>query len=159
MYRFARLSIVAFVFCLTSSAPAFAQANAPDDGQSLFAAAATGALAEQLPPPTLPAVRPAGARRPSALMPLYVSFGTLQVLDGHSTVRALRRGAVEANPLMRGIVGNPAGLFAVKTAGTAGVIYAGEKLWKRNKAAAVIFMVATNSAMAWVVQHNYRIVR
>jgi len=98
-------------------------------------------------------------RRPDALVPLYVSFSGLQVLDIHSTTRAIDRGAVEANPVLRGVVGNQAGLVALKAAGTAGIIYASEKMWKRNRTASIIFMVASNSAMAWVVQHNYRAVR
>jgi hypothetical protein len=32
-------------------------------------------------------------------------------------------------------------------------------MWKKNKVAAVVFMVASNSAMTWVVQHNYRTLR
>jgi len=98
-------------------------------------------------------------RRPDALVPLYVSFSALQVLDIHSTTRAIDRGAIEANPVVRGVVGNQAGLVALKAAGTAGLIYASEKMWKRNRTASIIFMVAANSAMAWVVQNNYRAVR
>jgi hypothetical protein len=97
--------------------------------------------------------------RPGALVPLYVSFATLQVLDTHSTSRALNRGAVEANPMMKGLAGNPTALLAVKAAGTAGVIFASEKMWKKNRTAAVFFMLAANSGMAWVVQNNYRAVR
>ena len=97
--------------------------------------------------------------RPGALVPLYASFATLQVLDAHSTSRALDHGAVEANPMMKGLAGNPTALLAVKAAGTAGAIFASEKMWKKNRAAAVFFMVAANSAMAWVVQNNYRAVR
>jgi hypothetical protein len=98
-----------------------------------------------------------GPERPGGLVPLYVSLATLQVLDVHSTRRALSGGAVEANPLMKGVAANSAGLLAVKAAGTAGVVYASEKMWKKNRVAAVIFMAATNSAMVWVVQHNYRL--
>ena len=98
-------------------------------------------------------------RRPSALMPMYISFATLQVLDAHSTSRALDRGAVEANPVMRGLAGNTAGMLAVKAAATTGVVYSAERIWRKNKTAAVVFMLAANSAMAWVVQHNYRTVR
>jgi hypothetical protein len=97
--------------------------------------------------------------RPGALVPLYVSFATLQVLDTHSTSRALNRGAVEANPMMKGLAGNTTALLAVKAAGTAGVIFASEKMWKKNRPAAVFFMIAANSGMAWVVQNNYRAVR
>ena len=102
---------------------------------------------------------PASEPRPGALVPLYASFATLQALDAHSTSRALDQGAVEANPMMKGLAGNPTALLAVKAAGTAGVIFASEKMWKKNRAAAVFFMVAANSAMAWVVQNNYRAVR
>jgi hypothetical protein len=97
--------------------------------------------------------------RPAALLPLYTSFVTLQVLDIHSTSYALSRGAVEANPAMQGVVGNPVGFAAMKAAGTAGIIFAAERIRKKNKAAAVGLMIASNSAMAWVVQHNYRTVR
>ena len=97
-------------------------------------------------------------RRPDSLVPLYASFCTLQVLDTHSTWRAIDHGAVEANPVLRGVVGNQAGLVALKAAGTAGVIYASEKMWKRNRTASIVFMIAANSAMAWVVQNNYRAV-
>ena len=95
-------------------------------------------------------------RRPDALMPLYLSYATLQALDIHSTMRALDRGAVEANPLMKNLTASPASLVAVKAAGAAGVLYTTEQLWKKNPTAAVVFMIAANSAMAWVVQHNYQ---
>ena len=98
-------------------------------------------------------------RRPAAMLPLYMTFAALQVLDTHSTSMALGRGAVETNPLVRPFADNELGLIAVKAAGTAGVIFASEQLWKKNKTAAIAFMVATNAAMTWVVQHNYRAAR
>ena len=106
-----------------------------------------------------PAVARAEQHRPGALVPLYASFGALQILDARSTLQALDRGGVEANPAMKGIVSHPVAFFAVKAAATTGVIVATEKMWKKNRTAAVIFMVATNSAMAWVVQHNSRVAR
>ena len=113
------------------------------------------------PTPSLPKTTEVGLaheRRPDSLVPLYVSFSALQVLDIHSTWRAVDHGAVEANPVLRGVVENQVGLVALKAAGTAGLIYASEKIWKRNRTASIIFMVAANSAMAWVVQNNYRAV-
>lgn len=110
-------------------------------------------------PQRAPHINAPTARRPRALVPLYVSFASLQGLDAHSTTRALDRGAEETNPLMRSLAEHPVGLLAVKAGATTVVIYAGEKMWKRNRVAAVVFMVAANSAMAWVVQHNYRAVR
>jgi hypothetical protein len=50
-------------------------------------------------------------------------------------------------------------MVAAKAAGTAGLILASEKIWKKNRTAAVVLMIATNSEMAWVVGHNYRAVR
>jgi hypothetical protein len=97
--------------------------------------------------------------RPSPLLPLYLSYATLQALDIHSTIGALDRGAVEGNPMMKSLTANPASLIAVKAASSAGVFYTTERLWRKNPAAAVVFMVAANSAMAWVVQHNYRTAR
>jgi len=98
-------------------------------------------------------------RRPNSLVPLYVSYATLQALDIHSTIGGLDRGAAEANPLMKRVTAAPVGLVAVKVASTAGVFYTTERLWKNNRVAAVFFMVGANSAMAWVVQHNYRAAR
>jgi len=93
------------------------------------------------------------------LLPLYASFVTLQVLDLHSTRYALDRGAVEGNPLVKGLTGTTTGMAAVKAAGTVGVIFATEKLRTKNRAAAIVLMAATNSIMIWVVQHNYGVVR
>jgi hypothetical protein len=88
-----------------------------------------------------------------------VSFSALQALDLHSTLRAIDRGAVEANPLMNRLITNEIGLLAIKAAGTSGVLYASERIWRRSKAKAVIFMVAANAGMAWVVSHNYQAAR
>ena len=107
--------------------------------------------------PAVPSVDPPA--RPRLLIPLYVSFGVLQVMDAHSTTRALGGGAVESNPLMKGVVGNSASFLAVKAGGTAVAILATERLWKRNRVAAVGFMIAANAGISWVVQHNYRAVR
>ncbi len=102
-----------------------------------------------------PVARP-GPRR--ALVPLYVSFGALQAMDYHSTRRALVSGAGrEANPLARAI-GSP-GLIAAKAAATAVVIVAGEKIWKRNRVGAVVFVATLNVAMGAVVAHNYSVGR
>jgi uncharacterized protein DUF5658 len=93
--------------------------------------------------------------RPAALMPLYISFSTLQILDVHSTLRAPEFGGTEANPLLRGIVGSPVALVATKAGVSAAVMLATERLWKRNKAAAVLMMIGLNSVYAGVVAHNY----
>ena len=162
MMRFARPRVVvALMVCSVGLAtPAGAQeAASPQPLPIPDAAALLAAQAPQAPIFRAPAAPLREERRPAALLPLYVSFGALQALDAHSTSRALSNGAVEANPAMRPFTGSTAGMLALKAAATTGVIYASERMWKRNKAAAVVFMVAANSAMVWVVQHNYRAVR
>ncbi len=152
--RFVHLALVAVLICTFTVAPASAQ-EIPSP--SLRPDSTAIQLATAAPPTELVATpRPP---RPAALVPLYISYGVLQGLDVHSTFRALENGAVEANPLMKGVADNAVGLSAVKAAAGAGVIFVSERMWKRNKVAAVVFMTATNSAMVWVVQHNHRVAR
>jgi hypothetical protein len=98
--------------------------------------------------------------RPAALLPLYGSLIALQGLDIHSTRRGLASGAGrELNPAMRPVVGNSAAFIAVKASATAGVIWASEKMWKKNRKASVIFTALVNTAMAAIVANNYRVSR
>jgi hypothetical protein len=139
MIRFTRVPVVAVLsLCLLGVA---APGRADDEAQ--------------------PSIREAlqNPRRPQALLPLYASFAALQAVDMHSTWRALDHGAVEGNPLLMNVAGNKAALFAVKAAGTGAVIGVSEALWKKNRAAAILFMLSSNAAMTWVVEHNYRAVR
>jgi len=94
--------------------------------------------------------------RPAPLVPLYMAFVGLQALDAHSTLTAVESGAREANPMVRGTLGSPAGLVLLKSGTAAGVVLLTEKLWPRNRTAAVITMVALNSAYATIAAHNYR---
>jgi hypothetical protein len=95
--------------------------------------------------------------RPGALLPLYASLGVLQALDVHSTSRGLEAGGREANPVMQPIVRNRAAFIGVKAATTAGVVWASERLWrKQNRKAAIVLTVLTNVGLAAVVAHNYR---
>jgi hypothetical protein len=148
--------VTALVVSLLAAAPLAAQEEPPGFGAAAISAATISSLPDAAAGPANDrlVVRD---RRPGALVPLYVSFSVLQVLDIHSTSGALGRGAVEANPIVRPFAGNQLGMVAVKAAGTAGVILASEQMWKKNKAAAVAFMLLSNGAMTWVVQHNYRI--
>lgn len=158
MIRCSRITAAAFALLVSCSAGAAAQelqsatlmTSADEAAQSVSPAASP------MVPSTVP---PAELRRPGALMPLYISFGALQVLDAKSTLDAVGRGGAEANPVLKGIAGSPLALFAVKAAGTTGVVLVTEKMWRKNKAAAVIFMLAANSAMAFVVNNNYRAAR
>ena len=98
-------------------------------------------------------------RRPAALLPLYGSLIALQGLDVHSTLRALDAGAGESNPAMRPVVKNGTAFLAVTAGATASVIWVSEKLWKKNRKAALILTGVVNAAMAAVVANNYRVSR
>jgi hypothetical protein len=94
--------------------------------------------------------------RPAALVPLYVTFGALQAVDVHSTHAAVAAGAREANPLVRAAIDDPARMMLLKSGATLSVVWLSEKLWRRNRAAAVLTMIAMNSAYATIAAHNYR---
>jgi hypothetical protein len=99
-------------------------------------------------------------QRPVILPPLYASFGLLQVLDVHSTMEAILAGrGGEANRSMAVLAEHPAALVAVKAAATAGTILVSEQMWRRNRVAAVLLMIAVNGAYAAVVARNYRVAR
>jgi hypothetical protein len=100
---------------------------------------------------------PAAPQRPSLLVPLYVSFATLQGLDIHSTLRATGFGGREANPIVGGMLGSPAAFVAAKAGMTASVYFVSERLWKRHKTAAVLTMIALNATYGAVVAHNYAV--
>jgi hypothetical protein len=96
--------------------------------------------------------------RPSTLMTsLYASTVLMQALDVHSTLSAFSVGATEANPMMEGVTRTPAMFIAVKAGVAASTIFAAKQVYKRNKVAAVVTLVAINSAYAMVVSHNYRV--
>jgi hypothetical protein len=87
---------------------------------------------------------------------LYAATATMQMLDVHSTVKALDRGAVEANPLMAGLVQHRAAFVAAKVGVAALSIYAAKRLARNNRVGAIATMVALNSAYAMIVANNYR---
>src|SRR5207249_7121435 len=105
------------------------------------------------PPRSAPPREPVATvaqRRPAALIPLYSSFAALQALDVHSSRQALNQGAVEGNPVIAPIVGTR-GFPLVKVATTSAIIFATERLRKTHPRAAVVMMIAANSAYAMIV--------
>jgi len=96
-------------------------------------------------------------RRPAALSALYAATVVTQVLDVHSTMKAMSYGAQEANPVMKGVAGNGGAMLAVKAGATAGVIVLAEKMWRRNRTAAIAMMVAVNAVTGAVAAHNYSV--
>jgi hypothetical protein len=151
-------AVCVLVFVCSFAGPAFAQDARVDAAQAPLLAAAVSEAAQL--PPTVAAPVPVAVelfrsqKRPSALLPMYVTTAALQTLDIVTTSRALERGGVEANPVMGSVVGSRAGFYAAKVGTTAATIWLSEKLWKRNRFAAVAMMIGVNAGMAMVVNHN-----
>ncbi|HMF99167.1 MAG TPA: hypothetical protein VKE96_32935 [Vicinamibacterales bacterium] len=105
--------------------------------------------------------RPASAQapRPVALIPLYVSFGVLQGLDIHSTMKARAAGGREANPVLTVGGDSTLSLVLLKSASTAGVVFGTERLARSHPKGAVWLMVCLNAALAVAVAHNYSVSR
>jgi hypothetical protein len=139
--------------------PAFAaEKNSADRVDAISAdkvEATTDTAAEA---PTLTTPNPAWtglARRPSILTALYGGSAALQAFDAFSTLKALKGGAVEANPLMKGVVGNPGVFIGIKAAVTGASIMAAEQMWRNHhRVAAIVMMAASNGFMAAVAAHN-----
>jgi hypothetical protein len=106
------------------------------------------------------APRPVGgdASQGSVLPSLYVSLAALNALDAYTTTKGIAGGAgVEANPLMRGVAGHPAALWAVKGGATAATVLLSERLRKsHHRAAALATMIVSNSVVAMISVRNAR---
>jgi Domain of unknown function (DUF5658) len=101
----------------------------------------------------------AAAERPTtrgaALPALYGVLAGLQAYDGWSTVSAVNRGAVEANPAIARVATNPGAMWALKVGATSASVYAAERLWRRHRRAeAIATMIAVNSMMVVVATRN-----
>ena len=133
-------------------------------GLSATASAAYAAEKEdaQRAPGTILAPRPMTSsyapqlKRPAILPALYVSLGAVQAWDAYATTAALRAGAREANPAVAPFAGNTGALIGAKAAATVGTIFFSERLWKKNKVAAIVMLAAINGATAAVSMHNMR---
>ena len=103
-----------------------------------------------------PGPPPEPEARPPELLALYAGFATLQALDAHSTVQAVRSGYEESNPLVAPFSQSPAAMYAFKAANTTVTILLVEKLQRRHRGAAIGLMIAANVGYATVVVYNYR---
>ena len=119
-------------------------------------------LADWEQAPSLPLVPPRPPKPGAStitLNSLYASTVALQALDIHSTFSVLNNGGGEGNPVMAGVVTNKAAFIGIKAAIATGTILAARQIGKRNKMAAIVTLVAINSAYVFVVQHNYAVAR
>ena len=159
-----RIALIALILAAWSASEVRAQER-PALPQIDFGAAGAVSIAQPIRPfkleqgPIQIAPVNRGAGSSATFKSLYASTAIMQGLDVHSTMAILKHGGGEANPLMGGLVTNKAAFIGVKAAVAAGTIMAAHKIGKRNKVAAVVTLVAINSAYAFVVQHNYRVAR
>jgi hypothetical protein len=108
-----------------------------------------------MPRPSVTVDRKAAAK--FGMGAVYASTVLMHVLDVDSTLKAMKRGAVEANPLMKGVVKNRAAFIATKAAIATASIYATSRMAKNNKLHAIIASTAINSAYLMIVKNNYSI--
>lgn len=96
----------------------------------------------------------------TALRSLHVGLIASQAYDLYSTTHALRRGAIEMNPLLKDTVSSRVAFISIKVAVTAGPIYEAEKLWRKNhKIGAIALMAASNGIMMAVARHNSAVMK
>jgi hypothetical protein len=165
MFRRLNIALLFVVasFSPWSSQPVAAQTDSATPIADTLAAVATGQFAN---PEHVAAQVPRDLRRPSnpsstdaLLVALQATTIAAQALDIHSTFKAVDHGAVEANPLMSGLVQNKAAFIGVKAGLTAGFMYATHKMSKRNKVGAILTAAAVNSVYLIVAHHNYKVAR
>jgi Domain of unknown function (DUF5658) len=93
--------------------------------------------------------------RPQIVPSLYASLAALQALDGYTTLRAIKAGAREANPLVANAAGQPIAMWSIKAASTAATIYYAERLWRgHRRGQAITLLAVTNAIMGVVAAHN-----
>jgi hypothetical protein len=158
-----RRFVAALAVTLVSAAPMFvSQASAQTPAATSFADAVAASTLSQFAAEQsamqLPREMPkAGTWSTPVLTALQVGTLATQLLDAHSTIKALNAGAVEGNPMMAGLAGNRAAFIGVKAAVGAGLIYATHRMGQRNKMAAIAVAAAANTAFLTIASRNYRL--
>jgi len=118
-------------------------------------AAAATSIAQKTDLAAVKAAQFKAPRRPMLLPTLYAGSALLQGYDAYSTLSALKSGATEANPLMKGITKSPVAFIALKAGMTTVSIMAAERMWKDNhRVRAIVVMAVSNGMMAMVARHN-----
>jgi len=116
-------------------------------------AAATPPLADSTPPTPVE-----GDGRPSVIMQsLYVTTAVVQMLDAHSTLKAVDAGADELNSIVAPLSHHAPAFVALKAGMAAAFIYGGHTMSKHHKAGAVITLGVLNAAYLAISIHNYHV--
>lgn len=105
-------------------------------------------------PVSLVVVESAPANRPAVLPVLYATLGAVNAWDMYSTSAALKAGAVEGNPVVAPVASSTGGMLGLKLATAGTTIFFAERLWRKNRVAAIVMMAAINGATAAVAVRN-----
>ncbi len=137
---------------------------ADQEGTGIMSPAVTAAAVVLAPHPETAAAavqftsRSWEPKRPKLLPALYGMSGFLQGYDTYSTLNALKHGAVEANPVMKGVTKSPMAFIGLKAGVTTLSILAAERMWKNhNRIGAIATMVVSNGLMTAVAANNARV--
>jgi hypothetical protein len=137
------IAIVAVAGILSGPVPAFAADGPPssDEPHVVFA-------------------QPPVATRPVVLPSLYAGLVGLQAYDGYATLRGVRSGSLETNPLVGGLATRPAAFWTVKAASTLTTIYFAEQLWRNHKRGqAILTVVVADAVMSAIAARNAQMLR
>ena len=173
--QFTRASALAVVALLWGVSPAAAQSR-PETPEAkpvvdvssatvpIFVPTATlpSSWFEELRAQTVPIPQPVTPSRletPALRRGLLVSFGALQALDAHSTIKVLKAGGREVNPLMAAIAKNTGTVIAIKAGTAVATAYFAERLSREHPKRVLVVMAVLNTVYAVVVAHNYRVAR
>lgn len=143
--KLTHLAALVTALCVANATSAAAQAIAVPDSPRVV-----------LAPASLIRVEAPPAKRPMILPALYASLGAVQAWDVYSTSAALKAGAIERNPLVAPVVGNSGGMIALKLATAGTTVFFAERLWKKNRVAAIVMMAGINGATAAIAMRNIR---
>ena len=92
------------------------------------------------------------------LSSLDLATGVVQGYDGFLTLRVLRVGGVETNPLVKPVASNQGAMMALKAAAAVSTVIGVESLWKHDhRIGAIVASIAANGAMAMVAHHNAKV--
>lgn len=109
-------------------------------------------------PPVMVKVVPDRDPRRAVLSSLHAMTGVVQTYDGMLTMRVLKAGGTESNPLMKPVVRNEGAMMGVKIAAAVATVIGTETLWHDNhRIAAIVASVVGNSGMAMIARHNARV--
>ena len=149
-----RILTTSLVVMLATAASAFAE-----EGQALAPSITTvvSGLAQKTDPAAANdfAARFRTEKRPMMLPALYAGTAALQGYDAYSTLSVLKRGGLEANPMMKTLTKSPIAFIALKAGMATMSIVAAERMWKNhNRVGAVATMLVSNGFMAYVAAHN-----